>query len=373
MKVLILSFFLLFCIAKCDDSLPCRFNDGSFGKCVEIKNCRSLFRLYRLGTIRVKDLPICDPVKRLVCCPRISSKKCKEYGQSALKTINSSNTLIKTQCKFSQTSILIGDESEQLTNRFYNEWARNRPILSHNRNPLTLRQFEFPHQAILGYQINDEVKWICSGSLISLNFVLTAARCISSIEYGAVKFVKLGVFDLLNHADKSVTFTVKQTFKHSKDRMSALQNDIALLKLQGSVKGNDNIWPVCLPTRPYYDTKAIKTGFGETGSGGSSQNLLKDIVTKFDQEFCKESYEDHFNETTMLCYGHQSGVRNVCVTDVGGPLQVSNDDQVNCTFTQIGISSIGAGNCGAIGATEGFVNVYKFLDWIERIVWKDEV
>ena len=153
---------------------------------------------------------------------------------------------------------------------------------------------------------------------IRLKFLLLilAARCISSIEYGAVKFVKLGVFDLSNDGNKSVTFTVKQTFKHSKDSMTALQNDIALLKLQGSVKTNDNIWPVCLPTRPFYDTRAIKTGFGETGNGISSQNLLKDIVTKFDQEFCRDNYGDNFNETTMLCYGHQSEGRNFCIVSV---------------------------------------------------------
>jgi hypothetical protein len=79
MKVSVLLFLMLFCFINCDDPLPCRFNDGSFGKCVDIKNCRSLYGLYRQGTVRVKDLPICDPVKRLVCCPRISSKSKNDF------------------------------------------------------------------------------------------------------------------------------------------------------------------------------------------------------------------------------------------------------------------------------------------------------
>jgi len=76
---------------------------------------------------------------------------------------------------------------------------------------------------------------------------------------------------------------------------------------------------------------------------------------------------------------------------LGGPLQVSNDEQVNCTYTQIGIVSYGPKLCEVIGGAGKFffcrfsvliniifsfsvsyVNVYKYLDWIEGIVWKDE-
>jgi hypothetical protein len=74
MKVLILPLLLLFYFVKSDDPIPCRFSDGTFGKCVDIRVCKSLYGLFRLGTVRVKDLPICDPVKRLVCCPRVSTK-----------------------------------------------------------------------------------------------------------------------------------------------------------------------------------------------------------------------------------------------------------------------------------------------------------
>ena len=73
---------------------------------------------------------------------------------------------------------------------------------------------------------------------------------------------------------------------------------------------------------------------------------------------------------------------------------MSNHEQVNCTFTLFGIVSIGPKICGIPGAAGkfyyfvdfclnydislnlfigGYVNVYKFLDWIEGIVWKDEV
>lgn len=32
---------------------------------------------------------------------------------------------------------------------------------------------EFPHQALLGYEKNEAVEWLCGGSLVSPDFVLT--------------------------------------------------------------------------------------------------------------------------------------------------------------------------------------------------------
>jgi len=38
----------------------------------------------------------------------------------------------------------------------------------------------------------------------------------------------------------------------------------------------------------------------------------------------------------------------------GGPLQVSNDDQVNCTYTVFGVVSFGINVCGVIGGPGEF-------------------
>jgi len=81
-----------------------------------------------------------------------------------------------------------------------------------------------------------------------------------------------------------------------------------------SVKIDEHIWPACLPTRPYYDTKAIVTGFGKTGRGILSQELLKVVVDKFDHQTCKDMYEERYNETTMLCYGHST--ENSCIVSL---------------------------------------------------------
>lgn len=60
-----------------------------------------------------------------------------------------------------------------------------------------------------------------------------------------------------------------------------------------------------------------------------------------------------------------------CAT-TGGPLQVYNDKEVKCTYTQIGIVSFGLRQCGTVGMPGVYVNVYHYLDWIEGIVWRGE-
>ncbi|KAL7042194.1 hypothetical protein ACKWTF_001057 [Chironomus riparius] len=190
MKVLILSFLMLFCIAKCDDSVPCLFKDGSFGKCVDIRSCQSLLTQYRQKTISAQDIPICDHAKRLVCCPRISAKKCREYGRNAVEIARMPSLLlinefqevvIKTKCKHKPTSLVVGGEEAKL--------------------------HEFPHQGLLGYQKDRSVEWLCGGSLISPDFVLTAAHCVYSPDHGIVKYVKLGINDRGYDGDKFVLST----------------------------------------------------------------------------------------------------------------------------------------------------------------------
>lgn len=55
----------------------------------------------------------------------------------------------------------------------------------------------------------------------------------------------------------------------------------------------------------------------------------------------------------------------------GGPLQIEHEN-VECSYTQIGIISFGNRDCNIKGHPGIYVNVFHFIDWIENIVWSNE-
>ncbi|KAK9737519.1 Trypsin [Popillia japonica] len=144
----------------------CITSSGKPGKCVLIEKCPAALALVRnRGRPQVCSFQGRSPI---VCCEgvvsrtqSIAAKKCLLYRKP---------NLIATESRIPEgTYAAVGGQDAE---------------------PL-----EFPHMAILGYGDPNNTKWLCGGSLISENFVLTAAHCIYT-RYGSVTIIKLGVHQL---------------------------------------------------------------------------------------------------------------------------------------------------------------------------------
>ncbi|KAG5666572.1 hypothetical protein PVAND_014590 [Polypedilum vanderplanki] len=345
----------------------CTTFDGSRGVCKHVQSCTEIEELTKLQPNA--KFTRCDRFKRLVCCPiknfsaenenkifqsssvRISERKCREYGKSVIQVVKYSSLMLGepdketmiNKCKHKGTSLIIGG--------------------------IEAAESEFPHQALLGY---DRGQWVCGGSLISPKFVLTAAHCIHSNYYGDVKLVKVGLNDR-SQIEGVLTFGVAKTFKYPEFNEILLNHDIALIKLNSTVRFNEFILPICLPTRDYDENKAIVSGFGSIGNyNGVSEKLMKVTLEKFSYEDCQNSFERLIDKNTMLCYGHHTEEKDSCSGDSGGPLQIYNKE-VNCTYIQLGIVSFAStDSCGWVDLPAVYVKVYNYLDWIENIVWNVE-
>uniref|UniRef100_A0A8B9F3Y5 Complement factor I n=1 Tax=Amazona collaria TaxID=241587 RepID=A0A8B9F3Y5_9PSIT len=228
------------------------------------------------------------------------------------------------------------------------------------------RKGEFPWQVAIKDTSNEGATVYCGGVYIGGCWVLTAAHCVRANRVH-LYLVWVGLLDTILYDRETDTLRLNRLIIHEKYNASTYENDIALLELRGSVKGEcslDYSTPACIP----WSEHMFKTGDRCKVSGwGLEKGYTKQYVLKWGYvnlfHNCSELYPGRFFKQ-MACAGTYDGSTDSCKGDSGGPLVCFDAENVAYVW---GVVSWGE-NCGEAGHPGVYTKIASYYDWISHHV-----
>ena len=211
---------------------------------------------------------------------------------------------------------------------------------------------QFPHQIFM----NRSRGYFCGGSIISRNYILTAAHCIFIHGYR----VPTHMFTIIagsNNINRGLRFKVADIIIHPLYKKPGI-HDIALMQLAEPLTFSRDIRPIFLSrSDPPVGARVVISGYGAINNFKiNAKELQWTYVYTLSTESCRSFIHFPILWHSVICLDHEIG-SGACFGDSGGPV----------TFKEelIGVCSFGNNVCGS-KVPDVYTRVLPYLDWIEE-------
>ncbi|XP_055327026.1 collagenase-like [Sitodiplosis mosellana] len=232
---------------------------------------------------------------------------------------------------------------------------------------------QFPYYVwMLGTIMEDNSTNYCGGSLISDEWVLTAAHCLIDVS---VMRIHLGLLKTMQFDEPGrivLTAEKGQYFSHPDFQMNGVINDIGLVRLPKRINFTPSIQKIKLPTtcdsnsNENIDVIGIGNGLTDDDSTKPSPILRWASFRTISREKCNEVFRFLNFRTTVICIESPKEVgSSICHGDSGSGLIRRSDN------TLIGVASFVADSGCDNGLPQVFTNIVEYHPWISSITGLD--